>query len=357
MPKNQTPAPAGSLLSHINALCALDGVSGGEEDVRTYILTQIAPHCECTVDALGNILAHKKGAKRPKSPLLFSAHMDEVGFIITKIEETGLLRFAPVGGIDSRAVFGRPVRLCKSGLPGVIGGKAVHLLEKEEKEKPVSFDDLYIDIGAPGAKAVANLVAPGDLAAFFPAPAAMADGRFLRQKALDDRAGCALLIDLIASPLPYDCHFAFTVQEETGCTGAKTAAFALGPALAVTVETTTAADIPDTPLGKEVCRLGAGPVLSFMDKGAIYDKGLYESVLEIAKAQNIPHQKKEGVYGGNESRSIQSAGSGARIMAVSLPCRYIHTAQNLLCVADLAPTRALLAAVIESWGQAVPALR
>jgi endoglucanase len=164
-------------------------------------------------------------------------------------------------------------------------------------------------------------------------------------KALDDRAGCAILVDLIRSELPYDCWFSFTVQEETGCTGGVTAAYAVMPDIAIAVETTTASDIAGVPEGKTVCSFGGGPVLSFQDRGTVYDAGLYRFALNLAREKAIPAQSKTLVAGGNESRSLQIAGSGARVMAISMPCRYLHSPSCMLRVSDIAHTRELLLAL------------
>lgn len=334
------------LVDALEKICGIAGVSGDEQRVRFEILRQIEGHCIYRVDSLGNILAFKKGAKEPAKRLLFSAHMDEVGLIVTYVEENGLLRFDMVGGINKRTLCGRAVRIGEQGVPGVIGMRAVHQRTASEKDKTPDIKDLTLDIGATSREQALELVQPGDRAVFFAQPLAPFGEGMLRGRALDDRAGCALLIGLIRSELPFDCHFAFTVQEETGTTGAKTAAAQIAPDLAVAVETTTACDIPDTPDHKIVCALGKGPVLSFMDRGTVYDARLYQQALSLAKQQGITCQSKLGVYGGNESRSVQVAGAGARVLAVSLPCRYLHTPSCVLSRFDLEETAKLLSALV-----------
>jgi len=164
-------------------------------------------------------------------------------------------------------------------------------------------------------------------------------------KSLDDRAGCALLVELMKTTLPYDCRFAFTVQEETGCTGAVTAGYTTAPDISIVVESTTASDIAGVSSDKQVCVLGGGPVISFMDRGAVYDSELYNVALQTAKDIGVPAQPKTGVFGGNDSRSIQTARDGAKIMAVSMPCRYIHSPSNMLRVSDIHHTQDLLKAL------------
>lgn len=338
------------MLKNLELLGDLPGVSGCEDPVRDAILGQIEDHCESwQVDALGNLLVHKKGAAPAAQRLLLTAHMDEVGFIVTHIEEDGLLRFAAVGGIDSRVVVGKAVEVGPRRLYGVIGSKAVHLQEEKEKDEALKLDKLFIDIGATCAETAGEHVRVGDRAVFYAPFLELGDQRVLG-RAFDDRAGCALLVELIRSELPCDCHFAFTVQEETGCTGAVAAGYSVDPDIAIVVEATTASDIAGVPPEKAVCRLGGGPVISFMDKGAVYDRGLVRLVLDTAGKHGIPVQVKEGVYGGNESRSIQTARDGVRTVAVSLPCRYLHSPSNVLQAGDITHTRDLLFRLIEAAG-------
>ena len=331
----------------LKTLCGLPGVSGAEEPVRYEILKQIEGHCIYWVDPLGNVLAFKKGRQEPVHSMLFSAHMDEVGLIVTYIEESGLLRFTTVGGIDRRVLPGKTVRIGEQ--PGVIGSKAVHLKSAEEKDKAPALDALYIDIGASNREEAEAKVTLGDRAVFCTHYCEMGDG-FLRGRALDDRLGCALLIEMLRGELEYDAHFAFTVQEETGTTGAKTAAAQIGAEIGIAVETTTACDLPDVPPEKTVCALKKGPVLSFMDRGTVYDLALYRRALETAQEKGIPCQPKAGVYGGNESRSVQTAGNGAQVLAVSVPCRYLHTPSCVAHRSDADNTLALLRALNGAFG-------
>ena len=339
-----------TLAKNIEALCALPGVSGWEHPVREEILRQIGGSCDCSVDPLGNVIAFKKGRKTPKNKILYSAHMDEVGFVITFVEDSGLLRFVPVGGIDSRVVLGKAVEIGDKRLYGVIGSKAVHLQEEKERSEPQGPDKLYIDIGAESREQALEHVSPGDRAVFRAGFGRLGQDK-LFGRALDDRAGCALLIELIGRDLAYDCHFSFTVLEETGCTGAATAGYGVNPDIAVAVETTTASDIAGVDPDKVVCALNSGPVVSFMDKGAVYDHGLYTLALETARRANIPCQPKQGVFGGNESRALQAARGGARTLAVSLPCRYLHSPACVIGEPDLAHTATLLEALLEAMAE------
>lgn len=339
------------LIDNLKKLSGIPGVSGDEKNVRAEIIAGIKDFCEYEVDPLGNLIAYKKGGNAPKNKILFSAHMDEVGFIITHIEDSGLLRFSAVGGIDSRVILGKSVEIGGARLYGVIGAKALHHLEEKEKEEPLSPDKLYIDIGAPDKADAQKYVKPGDFAVFAGDFQLLGKTKIMG-RAFDDRAGCALLIDLIQSELEYDCVFAFTVQEEIGCIGAGAAAYAVNPDISIVVEATTAGDIPGTEPSKVVCGQGKGAVLSFMDHGAVYDRTLYGLALATAEQNNLPCQTKAGVFGGNDSRTIQTVRAGVRVMSVSLPCRYLHTASCVLDLSDIENTAALLKKLIPAVAEA-----
>lgn len=330
-----------SLSENIKNLCYLRGVSGREDAVRSYIIEQIKDHAEYTVDPLGNLLVHKSGKVPAARTLLFSAHMDEVGFIVTHIDDKGYLHFAPVGGVQPEVTGGRAVLVGDEPVYGVIGCKATHLLKDKEENDPGKITDMLIDIGAKDKADAEKSVAVGDMVTFAAEYRPMGDNR-LCAKAIDDRAGCAVLIEMIRSELPCDCVFAFTVQEEVGCFGGKTAAYTLRPDVAITVETTTAGDLAGVPEEKKVCRVEKGPVVSYMDKGAIYDHALYREVRALAAENSIPTQTKEGVCGGNESRSVMTSAGGCRILAVSVPTRYLHSASCVCSLRDVEDTLRLL---------------
>lgn len=323
----------------LKELCALEGVSGNEGSVRARILEEIKPHAtRVEVDALGNVIAFKKGKQPAKTRLMLSAHMDEVGLILTHITDEGLLKFTTVGGIDQRVLCGKQVVV--NGHFGVIGGKPVHLMKGDEREKAVPVDELSIDIGAENRADAERAVSLGDVASFV---SGFDDtGSMLRGKALDDRVGCALLVELLRRDLPYDMTVAFCVQEEVGLRGARCAAYSVEPQAAIVVETTTAADVAGVDEGKEVCRLGAGPVVSFMDRSTIYDKEYYRLAFSLAKEAGIACQTKHAVAGGNDAGAIHVSRGGVRTIAVSLPCRYLHAPWGMIAKSDLEATEQLL---------------
>lgn len=331
-------------------ISTIGGVSGREDAVREYIIQQIKDHCEYHVDNLGNLICLKKGAAAPKNTVIFSAHMDEVGFIVTYIGDDGLLRFTNIGGIDSRVVVGRSVLVGDKGIRGVIGTKAIHMVTEKEIDKPAKLSDLFIDIGATTKEQAEEAVALADRVTFVPEYLEFGDG-FIKNKALDDRAGCALLIEMIQKEsLAFDTYFVFTTNEETGQAGAGPAAFGIGADIGIIVETTTAGDVSGASPDRYVCHMGGGPVVSFMDKGTIYDHALYKLGFDVSKKLGIPCQTKQGVFGGNESSDVQAAGKGVRVMAVSMPARYIHSPSCVLKTEDIDNTYKLLTALIEEVG-------
>lgn len=320
-------------------LCMLNGTSGREEAVRNYIIEKIKDKCEYSVDALGSVIAFKKGRKAPDKKVLVAAHTDEVGFIITDITDDGYLRFAPVGGIDAAVVLGRRVDI--NGIKGVVGAKAVHLLSDDEKKNEPAFDKLAIDIGAADKAEAEKAVSLGDCAYFASDYCEFGDG-FIKSKALDDRIGCMLMIELINSDLEYDTYFCFNVQEEVGLRGSGCSAYAVKPDVAVILESTTAADIDGVTGGDKCCVLGKGPVVSFMDGRTIYDKQIFDLAFEVAKENNIKIQTKTKIAGGNDAGAIQKSGAGCRVAAVSLPCRYIHSGSSVVKIGDIEETRRFL---------------
>ena len=329
----------------LKELCLINGTSGDEGKVRDYIITQIKDYCEYSVDNLGSIIAYKKGKKAPKQKISINAHMDEVGFIVTGITDDGYLRFTSVGGIDRRVCLDRIVTVGKKAVKGVIGDKAFHLLSSDEKDRCPSFDDLLIDIGATSKDEAEQYVSLGDFAYFDCDYVELGNG-YIKAKALDDRIGCMLMIELIKSELEYDTVFCFNVQEEVGLCGSKCTSYAVDADIAIVLESTTAADLDGVSGANRVCVLGDGPVISFMDNRTIYDRELFELGFTVAKENNIPAQTKTAVAGGNDAGAIQTSGDGARVMAISLPTRYIHSGASVVKASDIDETRRLLKALL-----------
>jgi putative aminopeptidase FrvX len=322
------------MLDTVKTLCYLSGVSGFEDEVREYILERIMPCADeiCT-DAVGNLMVFKKGRGSAGKKIMLCAHMDEVGLIITGIEDDGYLRFDSVGSVDRRVLIGKKVYIGTDRVPGVIGHKAVHLIAREDEKTVVKLDGMYIDIGAQTGEEAEAEVPPGSFAVFEDSVAEFGNG-YLMGKALDDRVGCAALIKLIEEEPPCDCWFAFTVQEEVGTRGAKVASSRLEPDIAIVIEGTTAADLPGVDGDKIVCELGKGPVVPFMDKGTVYDRGLYEAIRALAEKNGIKTQTKRMIAGGTDAAAIQRSGGGIRTAAISAAIRNIHTPACVAKISD-----------------------
>ena len=322
------------MLEQLKTLCALNGVSGDEDRVRDYLAAQARPHADAIrTDALGNLIVWKRGARATGNKLMLCAHMDEVGVIVTKITDEGFLKFDFVGGVDRRVALGKPVVLGQAQVPGVIGMKAIHLVSREEEKKAPKTDALYLDIGARDRDSALELVQPGTYGAFVCQPEELGRG-CLKAKAIDDRVGCAVMLELLKQPLPLDVTFVFTAQEEVGTRGAFGAAFSVTPEIALVLETTTAADLPGVEGHRKVCAPGNGPVISYMDGSAIYDRPLFERLRRLAQDHSIPWQTKEYIAGGNDARTIQRTKSGVRVAALSAAVRYLHAPASVGSIRD-----------------------
>ena len=308
-------------------LCNIDGISGDEGDVRNFIISQIKDYCEYKTDNLGNIIAFKKGKNTPLKKILVDAHMDEVGLIITGITESGFLKFNALG-IATESLIQRTVKI-NGKIMGVISGKPIHLLSGDEAKKLPKADSLYIDIGVSSKDEAEKYVSIGDSAVI--CGEYIEQGEKMISKALDDRIGCAILINLIKEFDEYDFYASFSVQEEVGTRGAKTVSFAVNPDCAIVLEGTTASDIAGVPEDKTVCHLGDGPAVSFMDRLTAYDRIFYKSALE----SGIKCQTKASVTGGNNAGSIHLSREGVRTLVISVPCRYIHSESSVADVNDM----------------------
>ena len=332
----------------LKALCALPGVSGCEEKVAKFIKEKTAQYADDIIeDAIGNLLIFKKGARKPEKTLMLASHMDEVGVIVTAIGEDGYLKFDFVGGIDRRVVMGKRVYVGDKQIPGVIGLKAIHLTPQEERSTIPKLKDLTIDIGAMDRQEAEKLVSPGDTGIFDPFVTEFGNG-FIKAKALDDRIGCAILLQLIRSEIAVDTWFAFTVQEEVGCRGAATAAYRISPDISLVVEGTTAADLPSQKGADKVCIPGRGPVLPFMDNGTVYDRQLFKQLGDLAEKNGIPWQTKTVISGGTDAQAIQKSRSGVRVAAVSAAVRYIHSPSSVACMQDIERIYRLLGLYLET---------
>lgn len=333
------------MIELLKKLCDIDGTSSREQKVADFVRAACEGH-DVTTDPLGNVIVNVKGKQRAKNKVMICAHMDEVGVMATYVMSDGLIKFITVGGIQTAVLAGRTVRF-ENGTVGTIGIKPVHLCTPEEKTALPEAESLYIDIGAKDKADALQYVQPGDTAVFTSEFVTMDDK--ILSKAIDDRAGCAVMLDMIHKGVQYDTTFVFNVQEEVGLRGSSVSAFGVDPDYAIVLEGTTAADLIDSPEDKRVCILGKGAAVSFMDRATVYDPALFRTAFEVAEANGIPVQAKTMVAGGNDAGSIHKARGGIRTITVNVPTRYIHSASCLCDKNDLFAARALAEKLAERF--------
>jgi putative aminopeptidase FrvX len=338
------PTIGNAQLKLLEKLCNACGVSGDEGEVRAIVLEEIKGHTdEFRVDALGNVLATKKGTGKKPLRVMLSAHMDEVGFMLVADDGEGLFRFETIGGLDVRQLPGKAVLVGREHVPGVIGARPIHLTTREERKQKIPLVDLRIDTG-PGT----SKVKLGDRAVF--ATRFQRSGPALMAKALDDRLGVTTLIELLKhAPAEIDLLAAFTVQEEIGLRGAKVAAYAFNPDIGIALDATPANDLPDWD-GEENSayntKLGSGPAIYVADGSTFSDPRLVRWLVETAEAGKIPYQLRQPGGGGTDAGAIHKARAGVPSVTVSVPHRYSHTAISIARFEDWKNSLALLHAAL-----------
>ena len=321
------------------------GISGNEADVRDIVIDAIKEHVtEYRVDSIGNLITFKKAkGARGKSALkvMLAAHMDEVGMIVVHHESNGHLRFRSVGGIDARVLLSKVVLIGKDKIPGVIGVKPIHLLEKKERDQVIDIESMTIDIGAKSKEDAQGAVKIGDYATFATEFGTMGDG-LVKGKAFDDRTGCSVLTEILKRDYPFDLYGVFTVQEEVGVRGARVAAYAVEPDVAFVLESTVCDDSPKKKDVSPTTRLGDGPAITVADRSFIADRRLVDLLVETAKENRIPFQFKQPMIGGTDAGRIHITKEGVPSAAVAVPTRYIHSPVSLLSLQDYQNTVALM---------------
>ncbi|SCZ01292.1 M42 family metallopeptidase [Alkaliphilus peptidifermentans] len=325
-------------------------LSGNEKAVRNIVLEEIKGYVdEIKVDRMGNVIAVKKGTEEGTNIALV-AHMDEVGLMVKGIDKNGLLKFAAVGGIDARILVSKPVIIGENKIPGVIGSKAVHMQKPDERKKALSIDDLYIDIGSKDKKETEKEIAVGDFIYFDSDFVEFGKNR-IKAKSLDDRVGCAIIIDILKQPQPVTVTGIFTVQEEIGLRGAEVAANQVDVDLAIIIEGTTCSDVSEVDPHSQVTALDAGPAISIMDRTSIYNRRYIDLMIEVAKKNNIPWQYRKSSFGGNDAGRFHTAKGGTPCVSIAVPCRYIHSPVSVLSKDDYNNTQALLIKFIEKMNR------
>lgn len=329
------------------------GPSGNEKAVRGLVREEIQASVDrVEVDALGNLIASKAGTGRgPRLRVMLSAHMDEVGFMITKVNKNGTLSFS-APSIDARLLLAKRLVIGDNRVPGIIGAPVPHLQKGGSAQRVVDAGDLYVDIGASDDKGANGKVKVGDYATFATRFVSLSQDPgwpTVRGKGFDDRAGCTALVKLLqGGPYPVDVTGVFTVQEEVGLRGARVAGHRVDPHAAFALEGTICDDLPRPPDedSTPVTRLGDGPAITLMDRSMIAHPGLVSLLEETAAAEGIAVQYKAPGLGGTDSGAIHLARSGVPAVAVAVPCRYIHGPASILNLNDLDATIRLMDAAL-----------
>jgi len=343
---NKVPEISEKQIQLLEELCNATAVSGDEHEVRQIVLKEIKPFVdEVEVDALGNVLAAKLGNGENRVRVMLAAHMDEIGFMIVKKHDDDLFQFERIGGIDERQLPGKAVLVGRKHLPGVIGAKPIHMTTADERKKKISVDALRIDMGPE----IGEKIKPGDRATF--ATRFKVLGPSIHAKALDDRLGVSMLIELLKrAPGNIDLLAAFTVQEEVGLRGARVAAYRFDPDMAIAVDSTPAYDLPhwdDEDLNVQYnTRLDAGPAIYVMDRATIADRRLVNLLTQAAEQEDIPYQYRQPGGGGTDAGVIHKTRAGIPSVSVSVPSRYAHSAIGIARLDDWTNTLSLLHAAL-----------
>lgn len=343
----------------LRRLTQTPSVPGREVRIRDVIyeyIRQADLFHEIRSDAMGNLIAIRRpdstrsGSGKPLKVML-AAHMDQIGFLVSHIDDKGFIRINPAGGFDPRNLFARKVRICArdGDLPGVLnpGGRPVHIASDEDRKKVPQLREFFIDTGLP-ASDVAEKVRIGDMV--------VADGPFeevgdtVVSQCLDNRVGCWAQIRAIENLKECGCeiHAAWTVQEEVGLRGAGPAAFGIEPDIAVACDTTLCCQTPGVPEEERVTEFGAGVCLHIMDSSMIADIRLIEDIESIAAAQDIRCQRGILPRGGQDGAAIQKSRSGVRTVSFACPVKYIHTVTEMCHKHDLESYHQLLTAWLQS---------
>ena len=333
------------------------GISGREERVRALVAEQFAQlKATTTTDAMGNLIGHLPG-QGPRVALM--AHMDEIGFLVSKIEAEGFIRVMPVGGVDAR-IFGaqQVVVHGRADLPGVVGSVPPHLLKKNDgspNREALPIEESFIDLGLPADK-VAQLVALGDPVTFATRSWENEDAFF--GKALDDRVGLFIMLAAVRQARTINCDLMLiaSTQEEYGLRGSGPAVFTTAPAMAVALEGTVASDTPGLKLPANVSATvqGQGPEIRLTDRGMIADRALADFLAQTARRISIPHQLIVKNTGATDAAAGQVTAGGVKVCAISVPTRYIHAPVGMVRKSDVSHTIVLIAAFLEHAAEFSP---
>ena len=311
--------------------------SGFESPCAQAIAELAGPYCdEVKIDTLGNVICHKKG---PGKRLMMAAHMDVIGLIITHIDKKGFLRFGALGGFVPYRLIGARMKL-ENGMGGSVwcDEKAM----EEKKLEDITLNDLYLDIGAESEESARKLVQVGDVAMYEGEPQQV--GQMLLSPYCDDLIACAALLSAMSQveKSENDLYFVFTVQEEVGLRGAATAAYAIDPDFGVCMDVTRTGDNPSEK-AKMVVKLGAGPTIKIKDVSLLCNPQVIAHLREAAKEGDVPYQDEVLTAGGTDSAAIQKTRGGVLSGCISIPCRYIHSQNEMVSLKDVEQSARLMA--------------
>ena len=316
------------------------GPSGQEDSVAAVIAEMAKPYCdEITTDVMGNLICHKKG---PGKKIMFAAHMDSIGMMVTHVEKEGWLRFGKIGWIPEKEVLGTPVKFA-NGTKGVV---YCNEMEDEGKVKP---EDLYIDIGANSADEAKKLVRPGDMCVY-DTRSVMAMNNCIISSYTDNRSGCCVLLMtmelLKKSKSVNDLYFVFTTQEEVGLRGGKTAAFGIAPDYGIAVDVTGADNVPKS---THACSssVGKGAAIKVKDSSVICSPAVNAILVALAEKKKIPYQMDVLTGGGTDAGVMNVTMDGVPTSGVSIPCKFCHCPQEMVSADDMDACARLCAAFAE----------
>lgn len=334
-------------LDLLTELCETPGAPGREERIREVVRRELAPAAdELEVDPLGTVIARRAGRGGPR--LMLSAHMDEIGFMVTHVEEAGFLRLLPLGGHDPKTLTAQRVVVHgREDLLGVLGAKPIHLMSDEERRAPPKLDDYVVDVGLPGER-VRELVRPGDVVTRERGMARLGD--LVTCKSLDNRAGLYVMIESFRALGDHECEVvaAATVQEEVGLRGARVATARVRPSIGLAIDITLANDGPDSKAHERITSVGGGAAVKVYDTSAIVPAAVVDHLVAIASERGIPHQLEVMVRGGTDTRELGLSGDGAPAGCVSIPTRYVHQVVEACHPDDLNAAVALVTAFCET---------
>ncbi len=333
----------------LRALAEAHGPPGHEDRVRALVRDHLGLlTARVDEDALGCLDGVRPAADgEPAGRLMLAAHMDEIGLMVTHVDERGFAKFIPLGGWDAKTLVDQRVLVQgREDVVGLVGTTAIHLMDEAARNRAPKLEDLAIDLCMDGERA-RELVRPGDVATRLRDLAEVGD--LVTGKSLDNRVGVYVMLEALrtAGPSRMEVHATATAQEEVGLRGARVAAHRIAPDIAVAIDTCPADDGPGTPKDGPTTRLGQGAAIRVMDASAIGNRGLVDLLVDIAAERDIPVQMHVANRGGTDTQSIQLAGAGAIAGCISIPTRYVHTAVEACHPADIDAAVALTAALIE----------